>query len=905
MVELNQGQLVAISVSCAVVILVVGLVVTLVLAKRGAAKPKEGGAVVPPQNPDAPIQPARTQICAPYSTEASDFQLVPCDNQATCNGCVEFTDVASQYSCVAVTGGNGMVDNAGQLVHPLQVTFKVPRSSPPKSCSGHGKLNKDGTCACKPGYSGESCNITRFNIGTPGSYCLPSYAQLCDTATTESVLVNEAGGKGGQYECQCKPEYKGLFTQAVQGAPCDVPLICDAAQPQLERNMKDVKMYSVFANKYDSQGDPIFVQQPVFTNKVAAPGLPAVECVAQVAAPSDGCEGVDAAHCKPYTQGQVAPDADPTCQPMLVSNKCTSSFSTKYDTKGMSVTIRGSNKPGDPLQQRVYPAYYPPVPPALQRCPDNYVGKNTPSSRCRHKDDASQVLQFKPSLNSKCADTDTVTTVVDVNDPAAFGPTWYDAVFTEDGNWNGYFTCVRDLTTARVMVNGADKAVQDKDVQWSTVKDKTVNEVACNNIDYSQWRVRGKKERAPPSAFCRGKSGCLGVKGFQPADWDGYKNGDLLDGEGDPWFAVRTSAAVPQPTFGGQCSCQGVTYRERVQDGKTELIPTPLAPGYMMQNTGSQNWWSCLVDTCWSPETPDGRLDQDGDKTFTHPHCKCNSGMEATSAPYSTYMSFRATGQSPTCVRDSCNPGGVRTTSELFCSPNDAVNKCQGTCYSDNRCYMPSNNSCSHDADCVNKVNPSLTGVCKKEKDAETGKEAEKGVCMYQDPDRASSHCDSDGDCSYGLCTNTVTLQVRQENGTVVPVTTGTCSGGCACDIEYVQRPDQSTPLGYTCKKRCEETPCVAVNTKEPCRVDRETGEQVCVCKSACFEGARCARGNNMSQYGERCFDPLTKPKDYTGPYGFCCEGECLQTSTPSLQDQSQQYVCRDRVPMDGPRPSV
>jgi hypothetical protein len=873
MVELNQGQLIAISVSCAVVILVVGLVVTLVLTQRASAKSKDGGAVVPPVNPDAPIQPVRTQICAPFSTARNDFQLVPCDSQAKCNGCVEFTDVSSQYSCVAVTGGNGMVTSAGQLVHPLEVTFKVPPSSPPKSCYGHGKLNKDGTCKCDDGYSGENCNITRMAVTTPGSYCLPAYAQVCDTATTESVLVNEAGGKGGQYECQCKPEYKGMFTQAVQGGPCDVPLICDAASPQLESNLEDVKMYSVYANKYDSQGDPLFVQQPVFTNKVAAPGAPTVECVAQVTPPSDGCEGVDAAHCKPYKQAVVAPDADPTCQPVLRSNKCTSSFATKNDTQGMLLTIRGSNKPGDPLKKRVYPAYYPPVPPALQRCPDGYLGNNTPSSPCHKKEDKSKVLKFKPSIESKCVDD---SQVVNVNDPASYGPDWYDAVFTDDGEWNGYFTCMADLTTARVLVNGTDTAVQDDAMKWATVKGRTVNEVDCNEGKFSTWRMRGKKESDPPSVYCRGKSGCLGVKGFQHPEWDGYQNGDLMDGDGNPWFAVNgTSAALPRPTFGGQCSCQGVTYREGVKDGKPVLVPTPMAPGYMMQNTGTENWWSCLVDTCWTPETPEGHLQQDGDATFTHPHCECNSGKESAGLPYSTHMSYRPTGQSPTCVRDSCNPGGVRTTSDLFCSPNDTVNKCQGVCYSDNRCYIQTGNSCKDDSECVNKVTPSLTGVCKKGKDEE-GKEEEKGMCMYKDPDRASSHCDGDGDCSYGLCTNMVTLQVRQSNGAVVPITQGTCSGGCACDIEYVQRPDQSTPLGYTCKKRCEVTPCVAANTKEPCSVNRETGEQVCVCKSPCFEQPRCARGNNMSQLGERCFDKwYPAPKDYTGPYGFCCEGTC------------------------------
>ena len=882
MAQLSQSELAGISIACAVVVLTVGLVVTLVLVRRSAAKPAAVAPVVPPVNPDAPIQPVKTQMCSPAT--AGYKNKVACDSQATCNGCVEFTDVNSQYSCVTVGAGNTTVDMSGQLVHPLVVTYPVPFTTT-DACSGHGEV-VNGKCECAGGYSGTTCNMITQFLTEPGSYCLPSTVQQCNTPTTDSVLVNEASGKGAQYECQCKPEYAGLFTQAVQGGTCDVPLVCGGNNVETERDGEKARLFHVYTGKNDANEEPIFSLQPVVANRLtAATGSGSVTtqtCVAKMGPITNGCGNWSPDVCKPLETADVAPDADPTCTAPRFSNVCQTSFAVPGTDLGVFMTIRGSDRPGDPVKERVYPAFYPPVPPGLQRCPDGFKGLNTPSSRCTN--DKGETLKFKPSTDSACDGS----REIDVRSQGAYGSEWYTAAFTDDGEWNGYFTCVQDLATSRVLVNDKEEKVA-ADMPWRTVIASAaggaqISEVLCidnGGQGSGQWLMRsadGSQATQPRSDYCVGAT-CGGVTGEQAQPWDGFVSGALFDAAtNEPWFSTDVlSLGVPEPTYGGQCACDGAVYR---RDATGTYVPTPMVPAYMLQNTGSTNWWNCVADTCWSADTPQAKLVQGASANLTHPRCDCGVPPTAGSAPpFETYMSYRPEGQGPVCIRDSCNPGGVRTSSVMTCSPDDDVNKCQGTCMA-NRCHLKTDVACpgGRDDECsANRINTRVDGKC----------DTETKMCVYPDLDRLGSHCDKHMDCSYGTCTNVVTMNVKNDKGVIKPIQQGTCSGGCACDIEYVQQLDQSSPLGFTCKKRCDVTPCISRNTTDgKCSVNRADGKQVCNCKS-CYTGDRCQSGKNQPMLGEQCIIGATKAdmekpgasagaKTYLAP---CCEGYCQPIS--------------------------
>lgn len=827
MPELTQAQLVGIAVSCAVVILAVGLTVTLVLAKKRAVQPAAPSSVVPPPNPDAPLRPVQPLTCAPTAATLKQFQLQPCDTQQQCTGCKEYTGPESVYNCVAVTGTNNMVDAAGNLVHPLTVSFAQP-ADPAQPCSGQGKV-VDGKCVCNPGLSGEQCNLISQTITTPGTYCLPQTAQLCNTPTSQSVAFNSATGKGAEYACECKQEYAGMFAQAVEGGVCDQPLVCGNDTVQLERDMTP-KLYDVFTHK-NADGEPQFERREVYTNRLtAAPGagkaqrLKAFEdCFVKVDPPKQ----VSAPGSKPYMEAHVSSSADPTCQPSVFSNLCIATANITKQLKS-DVVLRGSGRPGDPLKTRVYPPFYRPVPPGLQRCPDGYAGSNTLNDRCRKQVGGNvEYLMFRP-----CQPSAKDSSVLECTDAV-------EAVFDSEGEWNGYFTNMKELKLGRVVLPDKQE-VAATDIQWNTVSTNAVPDVSCDNNDV--WLTRTTEE-----AVARGNcatASCSSAFGLRAKQWDGTLFGDLFNAERVPWFAAGPyTIGSPSPDYGGQCDCRGVTYMASPSTGRLDDVA--LAPGYLANNSNSDTWWQCVRDTCQTGATPHGRLDPDA--SLTAPACLCTDGSGSSVAPFKTYMSYKPEGQSPTCVQDPCNPDGHKTTTQIGCFSND---DCGGVCHRDNhKCFFNSRTPCTDDSECV-ALGARVKGVC----DVKGTK-----TCLFQDPERANSHCDTDSDCSYGVCTNlSVKNLVRQ--GGVETFTMGTCSGGCVCDIEAVQRTDATNPLGFVCKQRCATTPCVASNTRN-CQVDRATGEQVCDCR-ACFSGDKCQTGSLSTTIDKYTFPLLT-----TGEY--------------------------------------
>ena len=874
---LTQGQLVGVSIACAVVVLAAGLTITLVLAKRNSPKASTTQPVAPPVNPDSnTVKPVQTKTCSPTSMSTSaNFKPVTCNKTSDCTGCVEYTDIANAYTCVPVGGGNNMVNASGQLVHPLVVNYTIPDSVPLKTCSGHGTVNSDGTCKCDDGYTGDKCNVISYPIAKPGSYCLPAYAQSCAGPTTDSVLVNTAGGKGGQFACKCKPEYEALFTQTVEGGPCDQPLVCGGGAQQLNATMKAPQLFSV-ATGFDSNGNVKFDKQPVVANRLTSATAPDVTCYVPVSPPS----AVALPGSVPYQEAHVVyADADPRCNYQEASNYCESQIDASY-----KVVVRGSNKPGDPLRTRAYPFYYPPVPPALQRCPDGYTGNNTTSNPCM-KD--GKVLQIQPPLHPCCKDAPQAdlsspfctSSKKDTLSDANYGSDWYTSVFTDDGEWNGYFTCMADLKYARVKVDGVVQPVTSPDVlkhphfKWKSVApyaDPLQPTVQVNGVDdvnclSATFASRNSLSNMPSNCNGSSKNKCDALAGTMQVPWDGNVDNALFNKDGQPWFmSDKTMPAPPQATFGGQCACDGHTF-----GGGDRQVPQ--MPGYMSQNTGDSNWWQCVPDQCATPETPQAHLYTGVGADFSRPRCVCDSGQTAASGvgptdSHTTYISFRPENEFPTCVRDSCNPYGYHSSATVKCSVND---DCSGVCKK-NKCYykqVENSRSCKYDSDCT-VVNSQTPGVC----------DTASGKCVYQDPERSASYCKTDDDCSNGVCSNVQYVPELQPDGTWKTSQSGTCSGGCVCNVDAVQQRDFGSVLGFTCKKRCDVYPCI--NGGKDCRIDPVSGEQSCTCRP-CFYGEMCEKTMVASHRGEFCI-----PGTPAGQYNSCCEGTCKQSGTDTYKCQ-------------------
>jgi hypothetical protein len=350
----------------------------------------------------------------------------------------------------------------------------------------------------------------------------------------------------------------------------------------------------------------------------------------------------------------------------------------------------------------------------------------------------------------------------------------------------------------------------------------------------------------PASKSCVG-SGCEGVAGKRVKDWDGYRDGPLVNDAGKPWFKAGTGAS-----FGGQCACNGVVYRGTGATGGVSTLS--MQPSYYNLLGDQQSWWQCVQDTCASPARPDAHLDTTSDNWQQYPRCVCNTTPVNKTPPYKTGISFAETASLPTCIDDPCNPNGFHTTSQLDCKSND---DCGGVCYA-NKCHYPvaDSNACTSDSDCIRLgIGASTTATCAMLPGAKNK------VCLYEDKDReaAGTTCMSNEDCSYGTCT--------AFNPGTGSSPTGKCSGGCACAKEFIQQPDNSNPVGFTCRSRCDEvTPCL---NGGKCSINWK-GEQVCECPP-CYSGQRCEISGNGSRLGEHCVYGRKADAENKG-IGVCCD---------------------------------
>lgn len=840
MKQLSKAEIAGACVGGGVGVILIVFLIAYAITTRNKASTYSGSVVVPPINPDGDtnVQPVKTTVCAP-TTKGFDG-LVACASSAMCTGCKEYTDPSNPYQCVAVTGGNGAVDATGRLVQPQVVTYKAPSSSTAR-CLGRNTKQPDAVpCACDPPYTGANCELMQISITQPGAYCLPSYAATCNSPTTDSVLTNANTGKGGEYTCACKPEYKGLFYQSVEGGLCDQPLICGAGNPQMEADQKTVKQYQVYTGTDAATGTPQFADKPVYTNRITSYKSQTTEpCVAK----TTGFQTVNDNGIVPYQMVTLDAHADPTCQVELISNKCTA-VSSSAPAGFNTAIVRGSNAPGDPLVKRVSPAFFPPVPPGLQRCPDNFSGSGTPSDPCVCACkgagcwcDPGAKLLIMPTKKSYCQGTAN-------KDDTDYTGTWHSSMFDATGEWNGAFTCVNDLAGAQVQAGSIPFPVSG--IKWRSVNENRVREVQCLESTAYTYRdeYNADTQSYPVSKTCVGPQ-CEGVSGTRVKDWDGYRDGPLVNEQGLPWFKAGTGQ-----TFGGQCSCEGVAYRGT--EATTGVSALKMVPSFYNVLGDKQSWWNCVQDTCASPSRPHAYLDTTSDNWQRYPRCVCNT-EPSTGPPFKTSMSFADTGNMPTCIDDPCNPDGFHTTSDIDCVTNT---DCGGICYA-NKCHYPlsSSQACTSDADCIRLgIGASTTATCAMLPGAKNK------VCLYQDKDReaAGTTCMTNEDCSYGVCTAYNTLGTSS---------TGKCSGGCACSKTSIQQPDNSNPVGFTCRSRCDEvSPCF---NGGKCSINWK-GEQVCECPP-CYTGSRCEVSGNGSRLGEHCVYGRKADEENRG-IGVCCD---------------------------------
>ena len=849
-------KLIIIVASIIVGALIIGLIVLLLVSNANNATPSVTSVVdMSGDTGNTDGSGKVTKACSPSSASFKTFQT--CVSFQDCTNCSKTG--SEEYECRAVGLENTTVNKDGKLVTPEHVLYDMPNGSTANERDDICR-NLDKSCSCASSNTQIDCVFD-----TPGAYCLPKHGTLCASSTSNSVLASGSGADSGQFICECKPEYEGMFAQNIESGECDTPLICGAGDLQrsfsgmvcekdadcanvaggmtscvnkqcVTATGKAYRLYETFT-KIDANGTPVFEKLPVLTNRVTTFNQFLTEdCVSKTRVIGNGGDTANDI----VTIG-LDPETDPTCRPLLYSNLCTSNvYTTNFSIADvLKIKVRGSDRVGDSLLSRVYPNFFPPVPMNLQRCPDGYSGKNTVSDPCR--DATGTSLEFMPSLTSACGSSSVHPDTVPDTDPGT--GVWYSSMFDNMGEWNGGFTCLNDIRTAKYRVVGSDPSVNPSNVKnllWKMVNASPISEVQCDET--VEWLTRDQYNsdtKKPNYKNCVG-SMCEGVKGTRAKVWDGYRDGPLLNSNDLPWF-VTTGGN----TFGGQCECTGVQYRAE----GTQEVPLVASSSFIdMLNhpiTAANNdmsYWQCRQDSCWSSDHPGIKFDpvsrtcncQLSVDSAWHARVQHSKATEIDTAPWSTRMNFTGANGEPTCIADACNPHGISTTTIPSCT---TATDCNGVCYG-RRCHYPRSNivGCMSDAACIDfELGAGLKGRCvapsvidplnnKPNDDDPTNY-----VCIYEDPERSKLNmvCDTNTQCSYGMCNDV-------SGGGVSGV--GVCGGGCACNPDTMQQRDNASPRGETCVLQCKLLPCANGGV---CSVDAD-GVRQCACDATKYKGSSC-----------------------------------------------------------------
>ncbi len=721
------------------------------------------------------------QNCLPPETPV----LKECSQQTDCNSCIE------DLACINVAGTGDTVVEGRTLENPIQVSYPI---TSPLECSGHGKKDSHGNCVCDGHhtstgectdlvcYKGDNCQIAYFSVGEAGQYCLPSYMNKCDPTTSDTVLTKDG------WTCECKEQYAGILTQDVEGGNCSTQLACGGNQIQVDVHGNPIE-YQVYNGL--SQGEPMFQKEYVIPNRLTSYDTAnQVSCVVPVEK-----KKVDGP--KPYSAYEVSATADPTCRPILQNNKCT----VNSADRGMTQVIRGSNLPGDAFQERVSPGYFAPVPPGLQRCPDGFLGKGTPSDPC---------VSGKNRVS------------------------FYD----ENGDWNGEITNLSELKAAKIP--WSNKTWGSNEIPWFGVNQpgeekpwEMVTEVKCieNPTFITQDNYDEKTQEYSFTQECVGSS-CQGGQGTTMPKWDGVRDGPILNDTERPYW-------ITGGEYGGQCSCDGV-----LPGSSANLVPAI----DVLDKDSRENWWKCIPNSCSSPEYPNASYDA------RHGQCDCSNSDAVY--PFKTGMAYNPAEQPPRCIADSCNPGGYHVKPGLKCNADDA---CKGVCL-ENQCYMKwhQDRKCTTDDECYQAI---VGGGQQGQGRCVIPDGKKEGTCVTLDYERAKAGhtCSNDVECDYGICENgTCGGACACSHGFAQKEDGGESPLGYFCQNRCNPNPclqDGTCSIDDQGKAKCA---CKICTSGEYCQnQDGMANGQPCLANSTCCSG--CCTGAVWPNIVGTCVDASTK----------------------------------------------
>lgn len=439
---------------------------------------------------------------------------------------------------------------------------------------------------------------------------------------------------------------------------------------------------------------------------------------------------------------QPADDADPTCHPEMVSPRC--------------VSLAGPNtyqvvRNGAP---RVSPLFRRPVPPGLQRCPDGWTGSGTNASPCTN------------------------------------GISSLPAFFTPDDEWALSFPQSLDDLRNYVLPSGTRLGDSGATLPWRGVSTRYASELNCiQEKTFTLNNVYG--DGVAPA--CKDTE-CTAARGYRYREWDGDRDGSLLDGIRAP--------------FGGTCACE--------------------APGFVRSVDATQPF-TCVPDLC-PGRYPGAHFDTDGT-------CSCGPGA----------MSYQPEGGLPVCVTDACSPLGARHTVQKTCvSDND----CGGVCYN-NQCHFATPTACASDVDCENALRGMVGSTQCVEGRCLTLDFARKDTACTLDVECSLGAC-ANGKCTGGCVCLPGSRQVSdggesplgfrcESNCEPNPCKNGgTCSirdGDVVCSCPAVVYDYYNVPVAVT-GTRCESTGCAAAY--EPC------SDSFPCCRSNAYENDYICYGDKV-----------------------------------------------------------
>jgi len=791
--------------------------------------------------PPGPYVPTPTKTMCLPSTTGSTGELVNCQTQFDCSGCVERPGRALM---ACVNAGSGVLTPQGKLEKPL--TVDVPLTDTTGDCSGHGTQQSDGSCKCDgdptkdevsytcgecAGKTGEeeecvctSCDVLRLRVDKPGNYCLPAYTNKCNPATSNTIFTSEGTGGSG-WTCECKEAYKPMFNQAVEGGSCDREIACGAQVPQLGADGNPI-MFQVYDGE-DDRGQPTFKSSQVFPNRVTSWHGSMEQCVVPTTRSEVSIQVGENEDSSPkylqYTVFSVSGRADPTCKAMESTNVC------RNGRGGIQQTMSGSGYPGNPEEHRVFPPFFMKLPQGMQRCPDGWSGDGSPGSPC--KDPNGKKAWFYDNYgryNGVIQNIEDIRSSTVPGSTQTFGQIPWKGVNADTGSGGGQGT-TRDFECQGGGFCGGSEFGRCPYTVYNPDKNQF-------GFDFT-------------SSYCVGNA-CQGANGYRSAEWDIERDGPLVDEHGQPYFVQNLNQ------YGGQCSCDGFVTSS---DGKGGVNQVAGRAQYQLPGgtDTEDNWWTCAGDTCHSADAPLGYYDP------AVKSCVCPNNFPDNKAPhFKTTIPWNPEKQPPKCIKDPCNPGGyasnINNITQVACSQDQdcqAAVKCI-TAAGDTlgHCYTKSAFTCSGtgpeaDEQCKGFVF-GLDGVCRSDE------------CWYLDQARYDAgtvcQCDEEHECA--AC------------HTGKACHDGMCSAYCICDKNYDQVEDGTNPLGYTCQKKCEPGPC---QNKATCSLDESTGERTCRCAN-CFNGDRCTHHDSENGPGKRCWnDDECCSKNCDKPKGVYIQGVC------------------------------